>query len=166
MDQYNNQMMERELDWEDEIEDTGNDYIDIPDGVYDFLVESVEYGRSNGTDKIPACKQVIVHLLIGVPGIGQARLNAYFTLWSTLQWKICDFYKSIGLQQNNDQKVKMRWNITGAKGRCEINHYQKKGSNKSYNQIKRFIPTWETADQTTPNNGYNNNQGGFTPGRF
>ena len=45
--------MERELDWNDEIE-KDSDFTLLPEGDYDFTVESFERGRHPGSDKLPA----------------------------------------------------------------------------------------------------------------
>ncbi len=44
----------RELGWDDEIE-KGADYVLLPEGEYDFTIESFERGRFEGSDKVPAC---------------------------------------------------------------------------------------------------------------
>lgn len=44
----------RELGWDDEIE-KGADYVLLPEGEYDFTIESFERGRFEGSDKAPAC---------------------------------------------------------------------------------------------------------------
>lgn len=167
MDQYNNQPIEREFGWEDEIVNDGQEFIDIPDGDYDFLVETVDRGRFNGSAKMPACNQANITLVVEVPGIGPASIKTSLMLHSKVEWKLSEFFASIGLKQK-DQPLRMRWNIQGAKGKCKIGHREYQGNR--YNEVKKFYPIWEInkqPQQAQPNYGYNNNnQGGFTPGRF
>ena len=49
----------RELDWDDSIE-KDSDYVLLPEGDYEFVVESVERARHPGSDKIPPCNKAIV----------------------------------------------------------------------------------------------------------
>jgi hypothetical protein len=42
------------LEWGQEISQESQ-FVDIPDGSYDFKVESLERGQHNGSDKIPSC---------------------------------------------------------------------------------------------------------------
>lgn len=164
MEQYNNQNMERELGWEDEIVNDGQEYIDIPDGEYDFLVESIDLGRFQGSAKIPSCKQVKITLVIEVPGIGPASISTNLILHSILEWKVSEFFASIGLKQKGTP-FKMRWNIQGAKGRCKISHRMHDG--KTYNDVKRFIPMWEIQEQQMKQQSTNNQSyGGYKPGQF
>ena len=44
----------RELGWDDEV-DKGADYVLLPEGEYDFTIESFEGGRFGGSDKAPGC---------------------------------------------------------------------------------------------------------------
>ena len=57
--------MERELDWNDEIE-KDSDFTLLPEGDYDFTVESFERGRHPGSDKLPACNKAILKLRIDI----------------------------------------------------------------------------------------------------
>lgn len=84
MEQYNNQNLEREFGWEDEIVVDGQEFIDIPDGEYDFLIESIDRNRYQGSAKIPACNQAKVTLIVEVPGIGPARISTYLMLYSKM----------------------------------------------------------------------------------
>lgn len=164
MEQYNNQNMERELGWEDEIVNDGQEYIDIPDGEYDFLVESIDRGRFQGSAKMPACNQVKITLVVEVPGIGPASISTSLMLHSRMEWKLSEFFASIGLKQK-EQPLKMRWNIQGAKGRCKISHRTHEG--KTYNEVKRFIPLWEMQDKQMKQQSTNNQSyGGYKPGQF
>ena len=66
--------MERELDWNDEIE-KDSDFTLLPEGDYDFTVESFERGRHPGSDKLPACNKAILKLHTKTEGM----ISAFFT---------------------------------------------------------------------------------------
>ncbi len=60
----NETTMERELGWEDEIENEGSPRRVLEVGEYPFTVESFERARFAGSEKVPPCPQTIVHLRI------------------------------------------------------------------------------------------------------
>ncbi len=66
--------MERELGWDDEIEKDSGEFILLPEGDYDFTVESFERGRHGGSEKLPACNKAILRLRIDT-GEGSALIN-------------------------------------------------------------------------------------------
>lgn len=59
-----NTEMERELNWDDEIEKDGNEFVLLPEGDYDFTVESFERGRHSGSEKLPPCNKAVLKLRI------------------------------------------------------------------------------------------------------
>ena len=63
----NETTMERELGWEDEIENEGSPRRVLEVGEYPFTVESFERARFGGSEKVPPCPQAIVHLRIDTP---------------------------------------------------------------------------------------------------
>ena len=46
----------KEIGWDDEVE-IGAKYTLIPEGAYDFVVESFDRGRYDGSDKVQQCKR-------------------------------------------------------------------------------------------------------------
>lgn len=56
----------RELGWDDEIE-KGADYVLLPEGEYDFTIESFERGRFEGSDKVPACPRAELKVKVEAP---------------------------------------------------------------------------------------------------
>ena len=49
----------KELGWDDEVA-KGEEYIILPEGDYDFVIESFERGRVAGSDKIAPCNKAIL----------------------------------------------------------------------------------------------------------
>ena len=80
--------MERELGWDDEIEKDGSDYVLLPEGDYDFTVESFERGRHNGSEKLPPCNKAMLKLRIDATE-GTALINHNLFFLSDVSKQIC-----------------------------------------------------------------------------
>ena len=48
----------RELGWDDEISREGGEFLLLPEGDYNFVVESYERARHPGSDKLPAFNRI------------------------------------------------------------------------------------------------------------
>lgn len=59
-----NNEIERELGWDDQIENDGADFVILPEGDYNFEVVSFERGRHNGSDKLPPCNKATIHIKV------------------------------------------------------------------------------------------------------
>ncbi|MCH4280132.1 DUF669 domain-containing protein [Mediterraneibacter sp. NSJ-151] len=131
--------MERELDWNDEIE-KDSDFTLLPEGDYDFTVESFERGRHPGSDKLPACNKAILKLRID-SNEGSTILTHNLFLHTKTEGMISAFFTAIG-QKKKGEKVKMNWNaVIGAKGRCKLSIRNWKGNDgeeHQSNEIKKF----------------------------
>lgn len=134
--------MERELGWDDEIKKDGSDFILLPEGDYDFTVESFERGRHNGSEKLPPCNKAILKLRIETPE-GTALINHNLFLHTRTEGMISAFFTSIG-QKKKGEKVKMNWNaVIGAKGRCKVGIHEwtgNDGEKRQGNDVKKFYP--------------------------
>ena len=129
----------RELGWDDEIE-KGADYVLLPEGEYDFTIESFERGRFEGSDKVPACPRAELKVKVETPE-GVCLMNESLLLYDRMQWKLAEFFLSIGAEEVNE-KVKMNWNIVPrATGRAIIEQRaDRKDPSKKYNHVKKFLP--------------------------
>ena len=56
---YNNNAV---LDWNDIIEDDGQEFVLLEEGDYNFIVRDFERGRFPGSAKLPACNKAILTL--------------------------------------------------------------------------------------------------------
>ncbi len=59
--------IERELGWNDTIMKDADEYVILPAGDYDFVVESLERGRHEGSEKLPPCNKAILNLRVYTP---------------------------------------------------------------------------------------------------
>ena len=148
----NNQ--ERELGWDDQIEQDGPEFVVLPEGDYNFEVIDFERARHNGSDKLPACNKAIVHIKIqGAEGISVIRHQLF--LHTITEGMLCAFFTAIG-QRKKGEKVGMNWNaVIGSAGRAKVGIRKYEG--KEYNEIKRFHE---------PSEGPQNSNKGFQAGRF
>lgn len=145
MQNYEN--MDRELGWNDEISQE-SEFIIAPEGDYDFVVESYERGRFDGSDKMPACNCANVKIKI-MTAQGPVVINHRLMLHTRTEWALSAFFNAIG-QKKKGTKINMNWNLVpGSTGRCKVGIRQYNGN--EYNEIKKF---------------YEKDEKSFTPGKF
>lgn len=129
----------RELDWDDNIE-KDSDYVVLPEGDYEFVVESVERARHPGSDKLPPCNKAIVKLRIDSQ-YGTAIINHNLFLHTNMEGMLSAFFTAIG-QKKKGEKLKMNWgSVPGSTGRVHVKPKQYNGN--EYNDIKKFYPKEE-----------------------
>ncbi len=127
--------MNRELDWNDEIKEESS-FVLLPEGDYLFEVESFERGRSKGTANVPASKMAILKIKI-LSDLGQCQITYNLILHSKLEWKLSEFFMSIG-QKKKGEPLKMNWQfVTGARGKCHV--CQEPYNGNVYNKISKFL---------------------------
>lgn len=140
-----NQNAERELGWDDEIEkDSGGGFIVLPEGDYDFTVGKFERGRFKGSDKLPACNQAKVELIIHSPEHGDVTIEHLLFLHTKTEGLLSNFFSGIG-QKRKGEKLRMNWQtVVGSRGRCKlyIDKYKAAGKDTEYtsNKVKSFYP--------------------------
>lgn len=142
--------MGRELGWDDEISREGSEFILLPEGDYNFVVESYERARHPGSDKLPACNKAILHLRITAPE-GEIRLEHNLFLHQRTEGFLSEFFTSIGLKKPGEP-LRMNWNqVPGCIGRLKLGVHSwnnKDGEERKSNQVKKFYP--KTASNFTP----------------
>lgn len=141
----NNQTVERELSWDDQIVNEGSEFILLPEGIYDFKVIKFDRGRFNGSDKMPACNQATVHLEINST-LGKTVILEKLMLHSKTEWKLSEFFTCLG-HKKKGEPLRMNWNLVpGSTGRVEIeiNKYvDKNGNERTNNKVKKYLPKEE-----------------------
>ena len=129
-----------EIGYEGTIENEDGGFTLLPDGDYDFTVNKVTRSRYEGNDKMPSCNTVSVELTVWGAGGDKTTITERFFLIKKFEWKLSQFFLSIGLKKHGEQLV-MRWNIEGYKGKCKVyidNYKRKDGSDGQSNKIKKF----------------------------
>lgn len=132
--------VERELGWEDTIENDSPDFVILPEGDYNFEVIEFERGRHNGSEKLPPCNKAVVHIKIeGKEGISTIRHQLF--LHTKTEGMLCAFFNGIG-QRQKGEKLKMNWNtVVGSKGRAKVGIRKwtnDDGKEMVFNEIKKF----------------------------
>lgn len=157
----NNQVVGRELDWNDTIEhDSSNEFVILPAGEYPFEVVSYERGRHQGSEKLPACNKVVLSIKVTDPSTGQSTtIQDNLFLHTITEGFLCEFFTAIG-QRKHGEQLRMNWQtVSGSKGHCKIsvrNWTGDDGEVRQSNQIKKYLEPKENP----------NNTPSFTPGRF
>lgn len=132
--------VDRELGWDDAIENEGPQYVLLPEGEYEFTVVKWERGRFPGSDKLPPCPKATVTVNIKTPE-GETNIDHQLFLHTKTEGLLCSFFTSIG-QRKHGERITMNWNaVTGTKGRCKvtINTYEKDGQKRQNNRISKFL---------------------------
>ncbi|MGM7415453.1 hypothetical protein [Lactococcus lactis] len=141
------------LGWDDEVEE-GIPFVLLPEGNYPFTITGLEKGiyekPANRESKIPAnCPKATVTLEFTTSTGEKSTLTENFYLYKKMQWKINQFFTSIGAPKNPEGKVRMNWGtVLGAKGAASlvVNDYTDRSGNPAQNnRIKDFLePTQQT----------------------
>ena len=130
---------ERELGWDDEISQE-SEFVVLPEGDYDFEVINFERSRSNGSDKLPPSNMAILNIRV-TNGKESTVVKEYLVLHTKMEWKLSQFFCSIG-QKKQGEPVRMNWSaVPGAKGRCKViveKYTNDKGEQKDTNRIAKF----------------------------
>lgn len=141
------------MGWDDVIEDDGGEYILLEKSQYPFVVEAFERGRTEGSDKLPPSNMAKLTLRIDLMGDQSVRVFTNLILHSKTEWRLSQFFTSIG-QKKKGEPLRMDWSkVIGATGICEIDHREYNGN--MYNDVKKFIAPKDYEDKS-----------GWKPGSF
>jgi hypothetical protein len=140
--------VERELGWNDQIQNDGEAFTLLPEGTYPFTVKGFERARHTGSDKLPPCNKAVVKCEIDGGDLGKTTINNNLFLHSKCEGLLCAFFLALGMRKHGEP-LQMDWNaIAGKRGRCKvgIRRYLKKdgvASNpddwREANEIKSFL---------------------------
>lgn len=154
-----------EFGWDDKIEKDSSDFVLLNEGVYPFVVEKFERGRSKGEGKWPACNMAIVSLIVDGGSQGKTTLKENLILYSLNEWKLSSFYVSIGMKKKGEP-LNMDWPGTIRKsGYCKIKieEYTKQdGTIGNSNRIEKFL----APDDETININHNKEKKSPQQGQF
>lgn len=131
---------ERELSWDDPIENDGLEFVVLSEGDYDFEVIEFERGRHPGSDKLPPCNKAVIHIRVeGKEGVSVIRHNLF--LHTKTEGMLCAFFNAIG-QRAKGERITMNWNaVVGSKGKAKVGIRKwtnDEGKEMVFNEIKKF----------------------------
>lgn len=128
------------MDWNDTIENDGQEFIILPEGDYNFVVSGLERGRFPGSAKMQACNKASLTLQVETED-GIASIRTDLILNRLVEWRISAFFRSIGRKKHGERLV-MDWNnLIGAKGRAHFKprkYTDRDGNEKQANDVDRF----------------------------
>ena len=128
------------MDWDDALENDGQEYVVLEEGDYNFTVTGFERGRFPGSAKIPPCNKAALTLAVDTPD-GTATVKFDLILYRTLEWRISSFFRCIG-QKKHGERLVMDWSKgTGSKGRARFKprtYMDKNGDERQANDVDRF----------------------------
>lgn len=129
------------MDWDDELDVDDSGFKLLPAGDYNFEVVEFERGSFPGSEKISPCNKAIVTLKVWDNAGNVSVLKHDFILWKTIEFKISEFYVSIGLKKRGEN-LRMDWKkVTGLTGCCKVivnKFVGKDGQEHENNKIEKF----------------------------
>lgn len=144
------QEIERELGWNDTITQDADEYIILPEGDYDFVVENFDRTRHEGSEKLPPCTKVMLNIRVYSPNGERVIVRHNLFLHTRMKSMLASFFAAIGEKKKGKDYV-MNWNaVPGSSGRCKITTKEYNGN--KYNEVKRFYPKEDAK--------------GYVPGQF
>lgn len=137
-----NEELGQEIGWDGEISKESQ-FILLPEGEYNFKVESFERQRFNGSEKMAPCNMAVLNLAVTDPKTGEtASVRDRLYLNSKAEWKLSQFFICLGLKKKGEP-LRMNWNkVPGAVGKLELSIHKYKdndGNDHESNQVKRYI---------------------------
>ena len=114
----------------------------LPEGDYDFIVESFDRGRHNGSEKLPPCNKAVLKLRVKSTDGREVTVTHNLFLHTITEGMLSAFFESIG-QKKKGEPLRMNWQmVPGAKGRLKlgVHKYTKDGQERTSNDVKRFYP--------------------------
>lgn len=148
----NNDML---MDWDDAIENDGQEFVILPEGDYNFTVLDFERGRFPGSAKIPACNKATLTLQVNTAD-GTATIKTDLILYRSLEWRISAFFRCIG-QKKHGERLVMNWNtVVGSRGRAHFkprNYTDRDGNERQANDVDKFYD-WDEKYFPVSNNSW------------
>lgn len=146
------------MDWNDAIESDGQEFVILEEGDYNFEVVEFERGRYPGSAKIPACNKASLTLAVITAEGKRATVKFDLILYRSLEWKISQFFRSIG-QKKHGERLVMDWNkVLGSKGRAHFKprtYTTNEGEERKANDVVNFYDYDEKFFVNTPSlNGF------------
>lgn len=148
-----NENINEALDWNSQIENE-SEFVLLPEGEYNFVVESMERGRFNGSDKMSACPMALLSINVSDNDGNSGTINERLMLHKKMEWKLSQFFVSIG-QKKKGEPLNPNWNeVPGSSGKLKLGtrkYTNNAGEQQEINQVKEYLPKEKKA---------------FVPGRF
>ena len=130
------------MDWNDSIENDGMDFTPLPDGTYWYEVTGFERARHAGSANLPACNKASLTLTAHGEDGKTSRIFCDLFLYKTMEWKMSEFFRSIG-QKKHGERFTPDWNnVLGQKGVAKVKvttYTDRNGNERTKNEIDKFL---------------------------
>ena len=128
------------MDWDDAIENDGQEFIILPEGDYNFTVTDFERGRFPGSAKMSPCNTATLTLQVKTED-GIASIRTDLILNRVVEFRISAFFRCIG-QKKHGERLVMDWNkVVGSRGRAHFKprtYTDRDGNERQANDVDRF----------------------------
>lgn len=134
-------MNDYDLDWDSTIDQDEQQYIVVPEGDYDFVIDRVEKSFvGDNSEKYAGKKMAVVYFNIQAPEQGEVSVKENFILHSNFAWKIGALLVSVGLKKKGEPISGNNWNkLPGLRGRCKVvQNASKRNPDQKFNNIQTF----------------------------
>ena len=128
------------FDWDDEIENDGEEFTTVEEGDYDFTVEKFERGNytPGPNAKTPPCNAADMTLKITTKD-GDCFVRDRLLLAGNNEWRISAFFRSIGMKKHGE-KLKMDFKgAIGKTGRAHITKTEGQTKGVYFNNVGKYI---------------------------
>ena len=133
------------LKWTDAIEKDSEERALIPEGNYNARILWIEKGEFHGSAKLSACPKAMITMILDT-GETPTPVTVSLLLHRRLEWKLKEFFRSVGRAKPGEAYV-MCWDgLEGAKLRVHVGqrkYTDKFGEEHTFNEVDRFIDYFE-----------------------
>lgn len=134
------------FDWDDEISYDGEPFSMVPPGDYNFEITNLEKTKTAKGDNMAKLTFKVYD------DETEGSITDNIVLIKRCEWKISQFFRSIGLKKHGET-IKMHWNkVLGAKGRIRIkkdSFIGKDGNERESRAVDRYLDPAQ-ADDNVP----------------
>ncbi|MDR3136758.1 MAG: hypothetical protein LBU07_05030 [Coriobacteriales bacterium] len=132
------------LEWDDPITSDGEqpEWTTLPPGTYPFTVTQMMRSRWDGSEKVPPCNMAELSITVDGGQLGEAKLTERLFLLKKWEWKLSQFFRSLGLKKHGEPLVPNWPAVEGARGYCALKvrtYTDKEGQQRTSNSIDRFL---------------------------
>ena len=140
------------IDWDSPIVNDGEnkEFFLFPDGA-EVNFEVMELQRSSSKNlHCPMAKLVL--RLFDKDGEHEAQCYENLVLHTSCEWKLCEFFRSIGQRQHGEKIVPDWSKVEGSRGLCvvSVNTYEKNGETRKNNRVKNYIDADDVIPESIP----------------
>ena len=140
------------LDWDGVLENDGSENTILPEGDYAFKVSHFERGTFPGSEKLCPCSKAMLTLEVSGEA-GTAIIHDDLILHKKMEWRLSQFFRSIG-HKKKGEKIVMDWNaVPGSTGYAHVvvaKYTDKNCYPREINRIDKYLDpeAAETAAQS------------------